>query len=156
MFGSKPSQAKIQTLRKPLPNTMSKSKSANALAGQLAALLVDVLNHPKSDAIVADAALEAYHDSGCEARHAGDLARMLALLGRHACDAAGGDMEEMSKHYTSEAEHAIHGGGDGHTREECERYAKEYAQARKVYDKAGQALTRITGDLAVGLKAAGI
>ena len=135
---------------------MSKSKSANALAGRLATLLVEVLNHPKADAIVADAALEAYHDSGCEARHAGDLARMLALLGRHVCDAAEGDMEEMSKHYAGEAEHADHDDDDAHTPEECERYAKEYAQARKVYGKAGQAFTRITGDMAVGLKASGI
>jgi hypothetical protein len=143
-------------LRKLYPNTMSKPKPVNALADRLATLLVEVLNHPKTEAILAESALAAYHDSGCEARHAGDLACMLALLGRHVCDAAEGDMEEMSKHYAGEAEHADHGDDFEHSPAECEQYAKEYAKARKVYDKAGQAFTRITGDMAVGLKAAGI
>jgi hypothetical protein len=144
------------TLRKLYPNTMSKSKSVNALAGRLSTLLVEVLNHPKTEVILADAALEAYHDSGCEARHAGDLVRMLALLGRHVCDAAEGDMEEMSDHYTGEAERADHGDDCDHSPDDCEQYANEYAAARKVYAKAGQAMTRITGDICVGLKRAGI
>jgi len=145
-----------QTLRKLYPNTMSKPKSVNALSGRLATLLVEVLNHPKTEAILADAALEAYHDSGCEARHAGDLVRMLALLGRHVCDAAEGDMEEMTEHYAGEAERADHGEDCDHSPEDCEQYAKEYAAARKVYAKAGQAMTLITGKVAIGLKAAGI
>ena len=140
-------------LRKLSPNTMSKPKSVNALAGRLALLLVEVLNHPKTEAIIADAALEAYHDSGAEARHAGDLACMLALLGRHVCDAAEGDMTDLCEHYANEAEDADH---SDLSPADCEQYSKEYDEACEVYSQAGQAFTRITGDIAVGLKRAGI
>ena len=153
MCGSKTGQAKLQTLRKLLPNTMSKPKSPAALAGRLATLLVEVLNHPKADAILADAAHEAYHDSGAEARHAGDLACMLALLGRHVCDAAEGDMTDLCEHYADEAEDADH---SDLSPADCEQWSKEYDAACDVYSKAGEAFTRITGDMAVGLKASGI
>jgi hypothetical protein len=132
---------------------MSKPKSPAALSGRLATLLVEVLNHPKSEAIVADAAHEAYHDSGAEARHAGDLARMLACLGRHVCEAAEGDMTDLCEFYADEAEHADH---SDHSPADCEEWSKEYDAACKVYSKSGVAFNKLAADLVDGLRAAGI
>jgi hypothetical protein len=135
---------------------MSKPKSPTVLAERLATLLVEILNHPKTEAILEEAGLEAHHDSGAESRHSGDLIAMIAQLGRHVAESAEADLRDLAEHYADEAECADHSEDRDHTPAECEQYAKEYEAGADGYFEAGLAFDTVAKQLRKDLNDSGI
>ena len=132
---------------------MSKPKHPHILAGRLATLLVEIMNHPKTEEILDVASHQAHLDSGAEARHSGDLIDLIAQLGRHVAETAEADLRELSEHWSDEAECADH---EDHSPAECEQYAKEYEAGADGYFEAGLGFATVAKELQKDLNASGI
>jgi hypothetical protein len=132
---------------------MSKPKHPHILAGRLATLLVEIMNHPKTEEILEVASHQAHLDSGAEARHSGDLIAMIAQLGRHVAESAEADLRELCEHWADEAESADH---EDHSPAECEQYAKEYEAGADGYFEAGLAFDTVAKQLQKDLNDSGM
>ena len=132
---------------------MSKPKSPTVLAERLATLLVEVMNHPKTEAILEDAGSRAHLDSGAEARHSGDLIALIAKLGRHVAESAEADLRDLCDHWDNEAQSADH---EDHSPAECEQYSKEYEAGADGYFEAGLAFDTVAKELQKDLNDSGI
>jgi hypothetical protein len=131
---------------------MKTTNTAHEVTARLAALLVEINTHAQKADILQDAAQQAHNEIGCEATHSGDLVTLIAILGRHAADAAEADAVELCGFYEDEARFP----SSDHKPGDCRRYSAEYSEASAAYERAGITFTNLANALDDELRASGI
>jgi hypothetical protein len=131
---------------------MKTTNTAQEVTARLAALLVEINTHAQKADILQDAAQQAHNEIGCTATHEGDLVTLIALLGRHAADAAEADAVELCGFYEDEARFPQ----SDHEPKECRRFSSQYGEASAAYERAGITFTNLANALDDDLRASNI